>query len=114
MKNKTMLHTTIAAMVAVAMGSLSSQAHAEMKGEKCYGIVKAHKNDCAVKNGHSCAALSPKDNDPNEWIMVPKGVCDKITGGSLTPVGATPAAAAVTTQPNAAVKPEVPVKPEVK
>lgn len=81
MNNKVILHTTIATMVAVAMGSLSSQAHAATTGERCYGIVKAHKNDCGIKNGHGCAGLAPKDNDPKEWIMLPKGSCEKITGG---------------------------------
>ena len=32
--------------------------------EKCYGVAKAGKNDCASSNGtHSCAARAKKDGD---------------------------------------------------
>lgn len=54
------------------------------KSEKCYGIAKAGKNDCAA-NGHGCMGQAEKDGDPREWIRVPKGTCEKIVGGSLTP-----------------------------
>ena len=54
--------------------------------EKCYGVVKAHKNDCASKaNKHSCSGQAKVDGDPNEWIKLPKGLCDKIAGGSTEP-----------------------------
>lgn len=51
--------------------------------EKCYGVAKAGKNDCAAKDGaHSCAGQSKKDNDNMTWIYVPKGLCDKLANGS--------------------------------
>lgn len=50
--------------------------------EKCYGIAKAGKNDCASKDGkHGCATLAQKSGNPNDWVSVPKGLCDKIIGG---------------------------------
>jgi uncharacterized membrane protein len=49
-------------------------------------MVKAGKNDCAA-NGHGCAGQAKVDSDPNEWIVVPQGVCDKIVGGRTTPGG---------------------------
>ncbi len=50
--------------------------------EKCYGIAKAGKNDCATKDGkHGCATLAERDGNANDWINVPKGLCDKIVGG---------------------------------
>lgn len=50
--------------------------------EKCYGIVKAGKNDCAtLKN--SCAGSATKNNQPDAFIFLPKDDCDKIVGGSL-------------------------------
>lgn len=52
--------------------------------EKCYGIVKAGKNDCATTT-QSCASSATKDNQPDAFLFVPKGLCEKITGGSLTP-----------------------------
>jgi uncharacterized membrane protein len=50
--------------------------------EKCAGISEAGKNDCGALNGsHGCAGQATTDNDDNEWIYVPKGTCEKITGG---------------------------------
>jgi len=54
------------------------------KSEKCYGVAKAGKNDCAA-NGHGCSAQGKTDADKKEWITVPKGTCDKLVGGSTTP-----------------------------
>ncbi|EKD70757.1 MAG: Signal peptide protein [uncultured bacterium] len=57
--------------------------HAD-KMEKCYGIVKAGKNDCQTKTA-SCAGSATKDNQKDAFLFLPKGDCEKITGGSLTP-----------------------------
>ncbi|HAT1129325.1 TPA: DUF2282 domain-containing protein [Legionella pneumophila subsp. pneumophila] len=43
--------------------------------ERCYQVVRAGKNDCATSK-HSCAA-----SDPEEFVMIPKGLCQRITGG---------------------------------
>ena len=76
------------ALLSAALGSLllaSVQASADdAKTEKCYGVAKAGKNDCAT-NAHGCATEAKKDRDPSEWISVPKGTCDKIAGGKTTP-----------------------------
>ncbi|MBT4989505.1 MAG: DUF2282 domain-containing protein [Rickettsiales bacterium] len=54
--------------------------------EKCYGIVKAGKNDCASSDGtHSCAGAAKEDSLGSEWVLLPKGICDKITNGSTKP-----------------------------
>lgn len=50
--------------------------------EKCAGIVKAGKNDCAA-NGHSCAGMAKKDADKNEWVKVPAGTCNKLVNGRV-------------------------------
>lgn len=47
---------------------------------KCRGITKKGANDCGA-NGHDCANMAMKDNDPKEWVYVPQGVCEKIAGG---------------------------------
>ena len=79
------------AMLAAAVGSLFAlnaiglaQAADDAMGakEKCYGVAKAGKNDCAA-NGHSCAGQAKKDRDAKEWVHLPKGACDKIVGGSV-------------------------------
>lgn len=49
--------------------------------EKCLGVAKAGKNDCASTNGsHSCAGQAKTDNDPNEWAYVPAGKCAEMGG----------------------------------
>jgi uncharacterized membrane protein len=51
--------------------------------EKCYGIVKAGKNDCQTA-ATACAGTSKQDGQKDAWILIPKGSCQKIVGGSLT------------------------------
>lgn len=52
--------------------------------EKCYGVAKAGANDCGSKtNGHSCAGNAKTDGDANEWIAVPKGLCERLVNGNL-------------------------------
>ena len=80
--SNTMKTLAVAGAVAAALSAHSTAANAASK-EKCYGVVKAGMNECASKaNKHSCATLAKKDADPNEWIKVPSGLCDKLVGGS--------------------------------
>jgi uncharacterized membrane protein len=65
-----------------ALNAISATA-ADDNTEKCYGVAKAGKNDCAA-NGHACAGQSKKDRDAKEWVKLPKGTCDRLVGGSLT------------------------------
>lgn len=54
--------------------------------EKCYGIAKAGRNDCAASDGsHSCAGYAKKDSDGREWVLLPKGTCDRIVGAAIEP-----------------------------
>ncbi|MGO9038825.1 MAG: DUF2282 domain-containing protein [Steroidobacteraceae bacterium] len=50
--------------------------------EKCYGVVKAGKNDCAGP-AHACSGQSKVDAGAKEFIIVPQGTCDRLSGGSL-------------------------------
>ncbi len=52
--------------------------------EKCYGIAKAGKNDCQTANS-SCAGTSKRNAQGDAWVYVPKGTCDRLVNGSLTP-----------------------------
>ena len=79
---------TVAAMSAVlALGSLVAStgvvAADKADMEKCYGIAKAGKNDCAGA-AHACAGQAKKDASAKEWISLPKGTCERIVGSSLT------------------------------
>lgn len=86
MKNiskKVMVATAVSSLLTLGLNSYSDKAIAEdMKMEKCAGIVKAGQNDCGA-NGHICGGMSKKDGDPNEWISLPKGTCDKIVGAKV-------------------------------
>ncbi len=55
------------------------------KAEKCYGIAKAGKNDCASTGANSCAGTSKANADPRAWVYVPAGYCERIVNGSLKP-----------------------------
>jgi len=52
--------------------------------QKCFGIAKAGKNDCAAGPGTSCAGTATKDGQKNAWSYVINGSCEKLVGGSLT------------------------------
>jgi uncharacterized membrane protein len=51
--------------------------------EKCYGVAKAGKNDCAGA-AHSCQGQSKADGDAKEWIKLPAGTCERLVGGTTT------------------------------
>ncbi len=87
MNNKTKIISmlTICAATILHVEDASAHLNAKANEEKCYGIAKAHKNDCASpSNKHACATMAKKDNDPNEWKIVAKGECKKLKG-SLEP-----------------------------
>lgn len=69
----------------MAMGLIAAPAGAAEK-EKCYGIAKAGKNDCASATGaHSCAGQAKVDNDNGDWRYVAKGSCEKMGGNAQAP-----------------------------
>jgi len=53
------------------------------KLEKCYGINKVAKNDCA-EGAHSCAGQATKARDSKSFVLLPAGDCSKIQGGKTT------------------------------
>ena len=59
----------------------NSASAADDAKEKCFGVVKAGKNDCAG-NGHACAGQSKHDGDAKEWLYVPAGTCERIVNGT--------------------------------
>ena len=80
----TTTRVAIAAALAAAIASPAFVVHAQGNMEKCYGVAKAGKNDCQTATS-SCAGTSKKDHEASAWLSVPKGTCEKIAGGSLTP-----------------------------
>ena len=51
--------------------------------EKCYGVAARGKNDCA-EGAHSCVGQSARDRDPESFVLVPKGDCQKLAGGKTS------------------------------
>ena len=74
---------TIAAALSTAL-LLAAQVQAQAPAEKCFGIAKAGKNDCASTGANSCGGTSKVNGDPKAWIYVPEGYCERIVGGSKT------------------------------
>jgi uncharacterized membrane protein len=87
MNTRFIVASAIAAAVA-APALMTAQGPApepSFKAEKCYGIAKAGKNDCASTGNNSCAGTSKANADPRAWIYVPAGYCERIVNGSLKP-----------------------------
>ena len=82
--SKTLISTAVAGLFALNALGIAGVAHAEDKPEKCYGVVKAGKNDCQTAKS-SCAGTSTADGQKDAWISLPKGTCEKVVGGSLEP-----------------------------
>ena len=82
-----------AAIAALTSGGLLASSTAQAAGavvcaeqERCFGIAKAGKNDCATSSS-VCSSSAKQDNQKDAWIYVPKGMCQKVAGGTLTPPG---------------------------
>jgi len=80
----TIVNAAVAGALASGFGFPEAAVAGDKDKEKCYGVVQAGKNDCGTSK-HDCAGKATKDNDPEEWVYVPKGLCEKITGASLEP-----------------------------
>ena len=84
MNNRQILSVAIGSLLALGLVSNASAADQKMNMEQCFGIAKAGKNDCSSsKSSHSCAGQATKNNDPMDFVAVPKGTCEKIAGGML-------------------------------
>ena len=80
-----LIASAVAAALSLPMVSAAGPApKPKFEAEKCYGIVKAGKNDCQTANS-SCAGTSKRDNQGDAWIYVPAGSCDKVVGGATQP-----------------------------
>lgn len=78
-----LIRGAIAGLIALGLGAAGTQAIAAGDNEKCAGIVKAGKNDCGTSKS-SCAGTAKMDREPDTWVFVPKGTCEKIAGGTVT------------------------------
>ncbi len=84
MQTEQIIRSTIAGLLALGVAATSTQAlAAKGDNEKCAGIAKAGKNDCGTSKS-SCAGTVKADRDPEAWVFVPKGTCEKIAGATVT------------------------------
>ncbi len=86
MKSNKLANTIMLGLVSsgLTVATVDSAIAADKKAEKCYGIVKKAKNDCATPK-HACAAQATKSGSPQEWMYVLKGNCERIVGGKTKP-----------------------------
>ena len=78
-----MLGAAALAVASTAAYAADTKAMDKPAMEKCFGVAKAGKNDCAAGT-HSCAGQATKDMDKASFVSIPAGVCAKLAGGSLT------------------------------
>jgi len=80
----------LAITAGVMAGLATTPVAAQGAKEKCYGVAKAGKNDCAAGPGTSCQGTSTRDYQGNAWKYVDAGTCAKIDTpkgkGSLKPI----------------------------
>lgn len=75
--------TLFAAGALALAGNSMAADNDHSKEEKCAGIVKAGKNDCATSK-NQCHGHVTEDRSAEGWIYVPKGLCERIAGAHLT------------------------------
>ncbi|HEU5283866.1 MAG TPA: DUF2282 domain-containing protein [Burkholderiales bacterium] len=77
------LRAALVSLVAIGVSAASQQAlAAKGDNEKCAGVVKAGKNDCGTSR-NACSGQIKVDNDPEAWIYLPKGLCERIVGARV-------------------------------
>jgi uncharacterized membrane protein len=76
----------VASALATALSLSAANVAQAQETEQCFGIAKAGKNDCKA-GAHDCAGKSTVDSDPQSFVLVPVGTCEKIAGGSMKPAG---------------------------
>ncbi len=83
--NKLVLCAALAAAITTSV-AVQAMEKASPKKEKCYGVAKAGKNDCASADGvNGCAGQSTRDNNANDWKYVAKGTCVELKGSLTAP-----------------------------
>lgn len=87
MKNDGLLKLAVSGLVAA--GAMASSTHVlaadEPQMEQCAGIIKAGKNDCATST-NACHGHVTTDANPEAWIYLPAGTCDRLVGARVVKV----------------------------
>lgn len=85
--NKSNFLTAVAAVLALTAGGAhaaesSTMEKCEVVDEAGKGLVKAHMGDC--KSATSSCSGQNAAGDPNAWVLVPAGECEKINAGDFS------------------------------
>ncbi|MFB9137354.1 DUF2282 domain-containing protein [Vibrio olivae] len=80
-KSNIAVSAAVTGLLAIGGSLLSATPAVAAEKEKCYGVAKAGMNDCATKTS-SCAGTSKMDHQKDAFVVVPKGLCDKLAGSS--------------------------------
>ncbi len=87
MKNsERLLKLAVSSLLALGTAGVAGSAvAADPEMEQCAGIIKAGKNDCATST-NACHGHVTSDANPEAWIYVPKGTCQRLSGGRVVDV----------------------------
>jgi uncharacterized membrane protein len=85
-KLNALLQLGISGLLVVGAATTATTAMAADRNmEQCAGVIKAGKNDCATSK-NACHGHVTTDANPEAWIYVPQGTCDKIVGARVVKV----------------------------
>jgi uncharacterized membrane protein len=76
------IRSAIASVLALGLSGAGQALAAKEGMEKCAGVAKAGKNDCGTSR-NACSGQVKVDNDPEAWIYLPKGTCERIAGARV-------------------------------
>lgn len=85
MSNTNLLRAAMTSLFAIGAASAATTAVADNHQEQCAGVIKAGKNDCATST-NACHGHVTTDSNPEAWIYVPAGTCEKIVGARVVKV----------------------------
>lgn len=85
MSNSNLLRAAMASLLAIGASTAATSALADHHQEQCAGVIKAGKNDCATST-NACHSHVTTDNNPEAWIYLPTGTCEKIVGARVVKV----------------------------
>lgn len=81
-----MIELAVAGLLAAGTLMLAHSANAANSDkEQCAGVIRAGQNDCATSR-NACHSHVKTDADPEAWIYLPKGTCEKIVGARVVQV----------------------------
>ena len=85
-RNDHVLRFAVSSLIAVGALATGESAFADAPAmEQCAGIVKAGANDCATST-NACHSHVTTDRNPEAWVYLPKGTCERIAGAHVVKV----------------------------